>query len=383
MLRSRYLATFSLAVALTSLISCDSKAPEATASEAAPAKKAEPVVEAKRLRMNQSQTLFEAGKVALGKGKTDIGALESSVISFLDQPDAETLKRAQSAWRTAALAYRHFDYYRHIALVDPSRFPQLNRADYQIAAYPIRPGFLDAYGPYKFSGLVYDVGFPFTPNSLENQHGLTDVSEVVLGIYAIEFLLFNVDVDRNPKDFVGVKVLNQEHKSNGYQSVSEIPENRRRKLLKLQVELLTKDFAKLEKKWLNESENDVFARWKSLDPEQAFRTLARTTESTLIEILTEIGELNQDEPRFMHVSQQIYASPFETKQAYICRAIHSVSKAIEIQEEIADTPARTHFTRALELCGVESLAEGAVEKDHWREMFGSIKSTSDALSNRI
>ncbi|MFL0810891.1 MAG: imelysin family protein [Agarilytica sp.] len=384
MFLSRYLATPLLTLVIAGLTSCDSKTAVAPSADAAGASNPTlaTVEEAKRLRLPQSQELFEAGQQALQKGGEDLRILELKVKAFLDKPSNVTLKQAQETWFQAALAYRHFDYFRHIALVDPQRFPTLNRADYQIAAYPIRPGFLDAYGPYKFSGLVYDVGFPFNQNSLENQHGLTDVSEVVLGLYAIEFLLFNVEVKRDPRDFLPVATLNAEHKEKGYQSIAEIPKNRRRKLLKLQAELLVKDFEALQAKWLNETESDIYAQWQSLDPEAAFRTLARTTESTLVQILTEIGELNQDEPRFMHVSPQVFASSFAVKQVYVCRAIHSAAKAIEIQEEQVDTAARTHYTRALELCGVESLGEGTEEKDHWREMFSAVKGTSDALANR-
>jgi len=44
---------------------------------------------------------------------------------------------------------------------------------------------------------VFDIGFKLNTASLIDQHGLTDSEEVVLGVYAIEFMLMGENRGNN------------------------------------------------------------------------------------------------------------------------------------------------------------------------------------------
>ncbi|MFT5083655.1 MAG: putative iron-regulated protein, partial [Lentisphaeria bacterium] len=160
------------------------------------------------VEINQaSEKLFAAGAQAIEETILSAKTLNEHVLAFLDQPQQGSLETAQESWLAVALAYQKFAYARQFGLLQPDIFAQLNKLDYHIGSYPIQPGFIDAFGPYKYSGLVFDAGLPITRESLAHQQGLTDIEEVVLGIYAIDFMLYNVDGRRRSEDYSASNTL--------------------------------------------------------------------------------------------------------------------------------------------------------------------------------
>lgn len=123
----------------------------------------------------------------------DAASLRLSIDEFLQEPDAQRQQAAQTAWRSAHLAFLDLAA---LPLAGPLREP-LAPLLYQIDAWPIEPGYLDQLPAYPDSGLISDLTVPITPESLREQNGFTDSSEVSLGFHALEYLIF----DRDATDF--------------------------------------------------------------------------------------------------------------------------------------------------------------------------------------
>lgn len=176
-------------------------------------------------------------------------ALQQSIVELLKMPDVNTLTQAQQAWRGAAAELESLHVFSLLGAPSNSTHPFLFRQQYNLAAWPIQPGYLDTYGDHPYSGLVFDIGLPLTAELLREQHGLTSEGDASLGIYAIEFILFGENDNRGPLLFQPITSLNEQHKIAGYEQVHELPRNRRRQLLQLQADLLVEDIQQLQQYW--------------------------------------------------------------------------------------------------------------------------------------
>ena len=123
----------------------------------------------------------------------DTASLRLAIDEFLQAPDAQRQQAAQAAWRNAHLAFLDLAA---LPLAGPPHEP-LGPLLYQIDAWPIEPGYLDRLPAYPDSGLISDLTVTITPESLREQNGFTDSSEVSLGFHALEYLIF----DRDATDF--------------------------------------------------------------------------------------------------------------------------------------------------------------------------------------
>ncbi len=128
----------------------------------------------------------------------DAESLRRSIDELLLVPDSQHQQTAQAAWRNAHLAFIGLATLPFAKpLIEPlvdSLAPLL----YQIDAWPIEPGYLDTLPAYPDSGLISDLTVTITPESLREQNGFTDSSEVSLGFHALEYLIF----DRDSADFL-------------------------------------------------------------------------------------------------------------------------------------------------------------------------------------
>ncbi len=329
----------------------------------------------------QTQAMFDAGSNALLRAEESATMLRDAITALLNTPEAAELSAAQAAWVDATIDYQGFHFFRHIGLVAPTDFPRLNRLDYQISGHPIQPGFLDTYGDYKYSGLVHDIGFPITQESLTHQHGLTDLSDVVLGYYAIEFLLFNDGKPRNPEDFKPVTHLDAALKERGFEKTAEVPHNRRRTLLKKQAAILVDDLKTLRDIWQGNGGDTVSQQWRELNTKQQIDTIQAAVKSALTQSMIAIGEFNQSkENERTHVSAHIYAADFAQRQAFIYKALSSIHSAIpmlitENQSDVEDA-----LTQAINQAEKTTLAENETATEHWRTIFTKVKHASDALN---
>ncbi|MFL0800655.1 MAG: hypothetical protein K6L80_09420 [Agarilytica sp.] len=328
----------------------------------------------------KASLVFIQGTEALKATRASAKTLTEAINHFLSAPTDEHLKNAQKHWTSATIEYRRFSFFRHLGLVEPSSFATLNRLDYQIYGYPIQPGFIDTFGQYKYSGLVHDIGFPITEESLVNQHGLTDLADIVLGFYAIEFLLFNSGKERKASDFTQIVSISKTLKERGFETLEEIPNNRRRKLLNEQAKILSSDLKSIEKYW-SDPTGGFQKKWQTFNHQKRIDTILSALVSSLTQVMIEIGELNQEAGTNTHVSPGIYSANIDDKKKFIHYAVASIKSGNALL--VSDTTQETEalLDQALSLTSGNIQQEDSSEKELWRTVFASIKSASDHLND--
>lgn len=226
--------------------------------------------------------------------------LESDIDTFLQSTNQSNLEQAQLSLGKALLSFNELSALTLLQQNAPEVFPDSNTFLFRVQAHPIQPGFLDRFGPYKYSGLVYDIGFGLSAASLVNQHGLTDHSEVVLGIYAIEFMLLGEAGNRSASDYVEVTKLGKEELDQQLSHTGEVPSNRRRILLDLQIKQLNKDLKEL-RAYLAQAQSADIARWRALSPQQqiskiraALRSGVTQSQLELAAILSQLSDSDDE-----------------------------------------------------------------------------------------
>jgi|GEM_PF-1925057 len=222
-------------VAMAILTSSCEKKPSPTEQQAPKQSKTEKNFQA------ESSQLWGQASVAAKQSQQAVSDFQRSINTFLNAPSSESLLKAQQEWKKAALAYSKLHMVSELVAANSRGFQALKQLDFRVAAHPVQPGYLDAFGPYLYSGLVNDISIEITLDVVSNQHGLTDDSDVILGLYAIEFMLFGDANQRKAEDYTLQKELSQTQKETGFRSIEETPSYRRQKLLNTQVQLLAQD----------------------------------------------------------------------------------------------------------------------------------------------
>ena len=332
--------------------------------------------------------------------------LSRDIEQFLAAPTAETLKAAQQSWWQTAISYRAFFYFGHLSQAEPEALSALNRYDYQIAGYPIQPGFIDKFGDYPYSGLVFEVGFAITEKSLINQHGLTDTSEVVLGLYALEFMLFDTNGDRLLSDFFAVEQLDEMLKERGFENIAEIPANRRRQLLAMQADILKNDIDELFNHLRSEQSDGVQARLKRLSAARLDQINRTALSSTFTALMLEISEFSRPtaEPR---LPKSIMDATFTDQQRFISRAIESAEAGLILLPDGVRAPIETQLAAVAESADIatgvtannttqtpsatgqestnieiqEHNANSSLEDAYWNNTFANLKAAHEHLLN--
>lgn len=207
---------------------------------------------------------------------------------LISAPDAD-LSGAQNAWLETEAAIQSLNFLFRLAQSTPKHLQAISKLDYLIAAQPIQPGYLDSFGAYPYSGLVHDIGTPISKETLLQQHGLTDSEEVLLGVYAIEYLLFGEDASRPASDFAEQDQLSQEDRNNGLENISEAANNRRRALLRTQTALLLEHVQLLVSVTRRDSDIRVQPNWRQQSDYQQWHSaneaLKRSIAQSLIELV--------------------------------------------------------------------------------------------------
>ena len=215
--------------------------------------------------------------------------LGTAINELLQAPNPDTLAGAQTAWLSCVEQSYGLELLFQLANSAPSTFPIINDLHYSIAATPIQPGYLDRFGDYAFSGLVYDIGFELNAQTLREQNGLTDSEEVTLGLYAIQFMLFGENGERSALDYVAVTELTEEILQQQFSNLNEVPANRRRELLALQNQLLQLDLSTLVSRLAPESES--WTKWQSLPAQRQTNSVRDAVSTSLTQVRLNIGKL--------------------------------------------------------------------------------------------
>ena len=209
--------------------------------------------------------LYTHGRLSFRKARKMHGELITSVRAFIKNPSIDTLTQCQNAWKKSVMADGEQTYFYHLAQQASNISARFNNLQFRVSARPIQPGYLDSFKEYRYSGLVHDIGLALTEENLEEQHGRTHIQELVLGLYAIEYLIFGENNSRKPEDFLSVSTLKAKHTKQGLKHIDEIATNRRRALLSLQVDVLAKDLKSLNRLWEKSINNSWLARLSNED----------------------------------------------------------------------------------------------------------------------
>ena len=117
--------------------------------------------------------------------------LQQAVSAFLDKVDLDHLQKLKSTWHASHNKYLANQY----GLFEPTDAKK--DLVFAIESWPIQAGFIDSLSNYPTSGIVNDITLVMDLPTLRQQHGVTDREEVCLGYHAIEYLIF----ERNIEDF--------------------------------------------------------------------------------------------------------------------------------------------------------------------------------------
>ncbi len=218
----------------------------------------------------------------------EIEKFQSSIATLTDQTNIENLNLSKQAWLNAHSAYELTTLHRYYAtqLMGEQDSLVLMQLQYQINHWPIVPGYIDYVDGYPDSGIVHDINVNLNADSLREQHGSFDVSEVTLGFHAIEFLLWGYDADsvaRPATDFDAVLELTPKEIESGY-TLEQLSNNRRRLFLSVVVDTLVKDFLALQSLWLAE-EPSISQRIESISGTELIVILADSMSAMLTQEL--------------------------------------------------------------------------------------------------
>jgi putative iron-regulated protein len=218
----------------------------------------------------------------------EIEKFQSSIATLTDQTNIENLSLSKQAWLNAHSAYELTTLHRYYVtqLMGEQDSLALMQLQYQINHWPIVPGYIDYVDGYPDSGIVHDINVNLDADSLREQHGSFDVSEVTLGFHAIEFLLWGYDADsvaRPATDFDAVLELTPKEIESGY-TLEQLSNNRRRLFLTVVADTLVNDFLALQSLWLAE-EPSISQRIESISGTELIVILADSMSAMLTQEL--------------------------------------------------------------------------------------------------
>ena len=299
------------------------------------------------------------------------GALNTAVGHLLDTPNLDNLKQAQRLWREAAVAIERFHLFSRLGTVAPRGFQRLVSFQFNLTAWPIQPGYLDGFGEYPYSGIVFDVGVPITAQVLREQHGMTDSSDATLGIYAMEFLLFGEHNNRGPLVFQPITALDEQSVADGYTSVGELPRNRRRDLVRLQAQLFLEDLTRLHDAWINNRAGTLKQSFELLTASQQAQLLRKAALALATEQLVVIA--NQQGADQWH-SQQL-----ADRLAAQLEGLARFNAVARLGERVATTTLHgiTHLNEIRDLPPPD---QSGLPKVEWHESYASLRELIKALN---
>ena len=193
-------------------------------------------------------------------------AFEEAIQQLLTSPQASHLTQAKIRWRKLFHDLHQLLPLLYLEHKTSSHLQYLKKWRLAISAWPIQPGYIDSYKNYFHSGIVNDINMPISRTILRQQHGRTDKEEVLLGIHAIEYILWGEqETPRTFEHFIALKVLPEKLSTSGIE-VNNLANNRRRQLLALQTRILVDDLRALQRQW--QSGNSIANHYQKLNQQQ-------------------------------------------------------------------------------------------------------------------
>lgn len=263
--------SIALLIALTTVACSDRPAP--TASEPATPAIAEAPESANQQAVKDAARQLWAGSSALlANVSQQADQLDKTVQSLLDHPGPRQLEDARAAWHQCHSSWLAFSY--QLAVIDAHQglFDDLATLTSAIGGWPIQPGFLDYFDVYSQSGLVNDIAIPINAQNIRAAHQQFDVDDRALGLHAIAYLLWGESGQRPASDYV---LATTDDNSEEAPKADELPSNRRRALLALQVNLLRDDLQSLASQWQANTRSQLtFNRQNSQQASELLRAAA-------------------------------------------------------------------------------------------------------------
>ncbi|WP_347331521.1 imelysin family protein [Marinimicrobium locisalis] len=242
---------------------CDSGEPESTTG--APSEPpAAPLGEPDPGLAESTLAAWHQGTEWLSEAQSRCQSLHDNIETFLASPDQAGLDSARAQWHECHNRWHRLDPLLALADSNPGLFGELERVRFAVDAHPLQPGYLDSIEGYPYSGIVNDITLNLTARTLRDQHGLTDDSDVVLGLHALEFLLWGEKGGRSVKDYTHQTEPRDEQLS-AELTEGQLPNNRRRELLRLISQLLQDDLATTQERWLA-TEDRWYRTYRNLHP---------------------------------------------------------------------------------------------------------------------
>ena len=191
---------------------------------------------------------------------TALTSFEHQVAEFLESPQTSSMNSVRSGWLSAHSRYELTTLHRYFAeqILSEEEILALYQFQYQMNHWPILPGYVDYVEAYSDSGIVNDINVNLDILTLREQHGAFDLAEVSLGFHVLEFLIWgenlNQQDERPPSDYFVITELNASEIEGGFE-LDQLSNNRRRKMLLLNIEALLADFNSSREIWSLGSEN--------------------------------------------------------------------------------------------------------------------------------
>lgn len=243
-----------LFIALTTVACSDRPAPPAN-EPAAPVTHAEaPESSSQQAVKNAARHLWAGSAALLDNVSQQAGRLDQAVQALLSNPGPQQLENARTAWHQCHNSWLALSY--QLAVIDAHQglFDDLAALTSAIGGWPIQPGFLDYFDVYSQSGLVNDIAIPINAQTIRAAHQQFDADDRALGLHAIAYLLWGESGERPATDYL---LATTDDHSEEAPKADELPSNRRRALLALQVNLLRDDLQSLSLQWQANSRSQL------------------------------------------------------------------------------------------------------------------------------
>lgn len=227
-----------------------------------------------------SRAMWAAGLPLLEQAGEQFLALRHAAQALLKQPDAAHLAAARDQWHNAHNALLNFSLFFAMAEAHPGLLVPLDTQYDRLDGWPIQPGFLDYYDVYTHSGLVNDIAIPVTAKALREAHQQFDTQDRALGLHPIAYLLWGDQGQRPASDFERQSPASQ---GKDAPKVVDMPNNRRRALLSLMVELAIEDLQQLQQQW--QPAGELHTTYQQLNAHQRSEILRISTIHLIEQLL--------------------------------------------------------------------------------------------------
>lgn len=237
---------------------------------------------------------WEQGSRWIAAAQEQCGQMHQAIEAFLSGPNAQTQADAQDHWHRCHDQWHQLDPLLALSKSNPGLFGPLEHISFSVDAHPLQPGYLDSIEGYPYSGIVNDTTLNINASNLREQHGLTDHSDVALGLHALEFLLWGEHGERPVSDYESEYELTEEQRE-AELTVDKLPNNRRRDLLRLLSHLLQDDLEQAQQRWRGEHSN-LWLTYRQLHPQSRLQLLKNAGHQLLErELVGEIQALSHPE----------------------------------------------------------------------------------------